>query len=226
MDLTVIVPLFNEERTVAQVLNELLKVDFEKLDWEVILVDDGSTDKTQEVIKPFLDNRRIKLITHQTNLGKGMALKTGLAEAKGGIIAFQDSDMEYSPSQLPMLLKPILNGENVVYGSRFLGSIKGMKPLFYIGNKTLSLATRLMYNAKITDMETGFKVFRREVIDSLNLESNGFDIEPEITAKVLKKGYNILELPIDYVGREKKHKKITVRDGIRALFVLIKYRVK
>jgi hypothetical protein len=134
--------------------------------------------------------------------------------------------MEYDPKFLPLLIKPIIGGECVVYGSRFLGSVKQMTFVFYFGNKILSFLTRILYGAKISDMETGFKIFRREVIEDLKLESIGFEIEPELTAKILKKGYRIKEIPIDYVAREKEQKKITVKDGLIALFTLLKYRLK
>ncbi len=153
-----------------------------------------------------------------------MAVRTGIKNSSGSIIVLQDSDMEYDPKEIPKLIEPILEGEQVVYGSRFLGSIEDMKFLFYLGNRILTLFTRILFQVGITDMETGYKIFKREVIDVMDLESTGFEIEPELTAKILKKGYKIIEVPISYRAREKNQKKITVKDGILSLFTLIKYR--
>lgn len=225
MDISIIIPVYNEENSISEILGKVLKLQFDNLEKEVIVVDDGSTDRTPEILKDFV-KEPMKIIVHEKNLGKGMAIRTGLSNSTGAIIALQDSDLEYDPDQLPDLIKPILEGEHVVYGSRFLGSVKNMSPLFYLGNRLLTLLTRFLYGAPITDMETGFKIFRREVIEGMKLESTGFEIEPELTAKILKRGYRIKEAPINYIAREKQQKKITVKDGIRALWVLIKYRLR
>jgi len=224
MDLSIIVPAFNEETSIAEVLNRVLILSFDGLDWEVVVVDDGSFDKTAEILNGFSKNARLKILTHEKNQGKGAALRTGLKGSTGGIVAFQDSDLEYDPRQLPALVREVQEGADVVYGSRFLGRVENMTFLFYFGNKILSLCTGLIYGAKVSDMETGFKIFRREVLDGVVLESRGFDIEPEITAKILKKGVKIKEVPIDYKARAKAHKKITVGDGVTALYTLFKYR--
>jgi glycosyltransferase involved in cell wall biosynthesis len=226
MDISIIIPVYNEENSISEVLTRVEEINFKGMSREIIVVDDGSNDGTPEILKHNSMNPGVKIFTHSKNLGKGMALRTGLKWSEGSIIAFQDSDMEYDPKFLPLLIKPIIGGECVVYGSRFLGSVKQMTFVFYFGNKILSFLTRILYGAKISDMETGFKIFRREVIEDLKLESIGFEIEPELTAKILKKGYRIKEIPIDYVAREKEQKKITVKDGLIALFTLLKYRLK
>ncbi|MFV2040913.1 MAG: glycosyltransferase family 2 protein [Candidatus Hydrothermarchaeales archaeon] len=226
MDLSIIVPAFNEETPIAEVLMRVLALSFDPLEWEVVVVDDGSFDGTAEILKGFSDESRLKILTHKKNQGKGAALRSGLEYSSGGIVAFQDSDLEYDPGQLPALVREIQRGADVVYGSRFLGRVEDMSFLFYFGNRILSLCTSLIYRAKVTDMETGFKVFRREALNGLELTSRGFDIEPEITAKILKKGIAIKEVPIDYKARAKAHKKITLGDGVRAFFTLIKYRFR
>ncbi|RMF91350.1 MAG: glycosyltransferase family 2 protein [Methanobacteriota archaeon] len=227
MDISVIVPVYNEEATISEILKRLLDLEFPGSEKEVIVVDDGSTDRTPELLEEFRGEPGLKVITHKENRGKGAALRTGIESARGRVIAFQDSDLEYAPEELPHLVRPVLDGEeDVVYGSRFLGSVEKMSLLFYIGNRALTLLTGLLYRASITDMETGFKVFREEVIRGLELESQGFDIEPEITAKLLKKGYHIKEIPVNYVAREKTEKKITVKDGLSAALALIKYRFR
>ncbi|MFQ5800238.1 MAG: glycosyltransferase family 2 protein [Candidatus Hydrothermarchaeales archaeon] len=225
MDISIIIPVYNEENSISEILGKVLKLRFDNLEREVIVVDDGSTDRTPEILKGFV-KEPIKIITHEKNLGKGMAIRTGLSNSTGSIVAMQDSDMEYDPSELPNLVNHILNGAPVVYGSRFLGSVKNMRFHFYLGNRFLSLFTRFLYGAPITDMETGFKVFRREAIEGIDLESTGFEIEPELTAKILRKSYRIKEVPINYIAREKQQKKITVKDGILALWALIKYRFR
>jgi len=226
MDVSIIVPAYNEEENIASLLEALLKLSFNNLKREVLVVDDGSTDRTPQLLKAFAGESGVKVIRHERNLGKGAALRTGIENSTGAIIAFQDSDLEYDPAQLPQLIQAIASGEDVVYGSRFLGKVENMSLLFYIGNKALTLLTRLLYRSAITDMETGCKVFKREVIKSLELESQGFDIEPEITAKLLKKGYKIKEIPISYVARDKSEKKITVKDGLLAALALIKHRFR
>ena len=224
MDLSIVVPAFNEETSIAEVLTRVLALSFEGLEWEVVVVDDGSSDRTAEILHGFLDVKRLKILTHKKNQGKGAALRNGIENSSGVIVAFQDSDLEYDPGQLPTLVREIQRGTDVVYGSRFLGQAQDMTFLFNFGNRFLSLCTSLIYRAQVSDMETGFKVFRRRVLDGLELKSQGFDIEPEITAKILKKGISIKEVPIDYRARAKTHKKITLGDGVKALYTLIKYR--
>jgi glycosyltransferase involved in cell wall biosynthesis len=226
MDISIIIPVFNEEKSIAEILNKVLELNFNGLEKEVIVVDDGSTDETPIILKDFSRIPGVKIISLGKNIGKGMAIRSGIKNSTGDIISLQDSDLEYDPADLPKLIKPILQGENVVYGSRFLGKVENMNFRFYFGNKLLSLFTKLLYGAPITDMETGFKIFKRDVVKNLNLVSNGFDIEPEITAKILRAGFKIKEIPINYTAREKELKKITEIDGIKALYTLFKYRLR
>jgi glycosyltransferase involved in cell wall biosynthesis len=225
MKISIIVPVYNEERTVAKLLDKLLSIDFDNLEKEIIVVNDGSSDTTPAILDGFSD--KVKLIHHPRNGGKGSAVRTGLKNATGDIIAIQDADLEYDPSNLPELTRLIQEeGKDVIYGSRFIGTIEGMSLYNFIGNKLLTYATSLLYNSPLTDMETCSKVFRRQVLQGVELKANNFDIEPEITINILKRGYRIHEVPISYVGREKKHKKITWKDGVASLFYLMKYRFK
>ena len=197
---------------------------------EIIVVDDDSKDNTFNLLK---QQRGIILIKHEKNKGKGGAMRTGLNVANGDIITFQDADLEYDPNDYKYLIKILLEeGLDIVYGSRFLGKKfkligkeKIILPFHWLGNHVLSLVTSTLFGQKITDMETGYKMFRKEVIKNLNLRSNRFEIEPEITAKILKRGYKIKEVPISYNPRNfSEGKKITIKDGLLALFYLIKYR--
>lgn len=206
----------------------VLKVSLKNLKKEIIIVDDFSVDNTRSILKN-LKRKNIKKLCHKKNLGKGFAIRTGLKHATGDIILIQDADLEYNPQEYNNLLKPILeDNRNVVYGTRLeyiKNNVKNMNKLHFIGNIFLTYFTNLLYNAKITDMETGYKIFRKEVINKIKLKAKRFDFEPEITAKILKKGYKIYEVPITFKAREfDEGKKITWIDGIKALFYLIKYR--
>ena len=218
-------PVYNEEKTLAKIVEKVEKVSINK---ELILVDDGSKDKTKEIMSKLskkYDN--IRFFYHEKNKGKGSAIRTGIKHITGDIIVIQDGDLEYNPEDFKRLIKPILDGKSkVVYGSRFLGKIKGFKiASHYLGNIFLSLTTMFLYLRRITDMETCYKMMTRDVINSINLKSKRFDIEPEITAKIIKKGYKIIELPIVYNSRSfKEGKKIKIRDGFIALYCLLKYR--
>jgi len=222
--LSVIVPVFNERSTVAEIIRRIRAADI-KVDLEVIVVDDGSSDGTDKVLAAMGDST-IRVIDHASNRGKGAAIRTGLATARGDLVLIQDADLEYDPADWPRLLDPILRGKaQVVYGSRFTGERKNMLPLHWIGNRFLSLVTNLLYSSTLSDMETCYKLFDRRVLEGITIQSDRFDFEPEITAKVLRRGYRIYEVPISYAGREPDEgKKITWRDGFGALKALVRYR--
>jgi glycosyltransferase involved in cell wall biosynthesis len=191
---------------------------------EIIVVDDGSFDGTKEVLKQW--EKKASVIYKEKNEGKGSALYIGFQKASGDIILIQDADLEYSPDDYPTLLKPFENSHvDVVYGSRFLGPHLSTMFIYAQGNKFVTLMTNLLFNSNITDMETGYKAFRRQVLDNISIHAKRFDVEPELTAKVLKKGCQVYEVPISYFGRKfTEGKKLTWRDGVVALWTLIKYR--
>lgn len=223
MKLSVIIPAFNEKATINKIIKKVKATPFNK---EIIIVDDGSSDGTREILRN-LNDPSLKIYHHKQNYGKGRAIRTGLEHVNGDIILIQDADLEYDPQEYHNLLKPILEGKSkVVYGSRFKGAGKAMFFWHALGNNFLTFLTNLLYNTTLTDMETGYKCFKKEVIQDIELKSNRFNFEPEITAKILKNGYRIYEVPITYAGREyKEGKKITWRDGIIAFWTLIRYRL-
>ena len=228
MRLSIIIPAYNEEKNVLEVINKVKKVNLGSITKEIIIIDDFSTDNTKKILSE-LKEPGLKIFFHQKNQGKGSAIRTGLKYATGDIILIQDADLEYNPKEYPELLKPILeNKTKVVYGSRLEAikqNLENMYKLHYLGNIFLTLMTNLLYGTKITDMETCYKVFKREVITDIRLRAKRFDFEPEMTAKILKKGYKITEIPINFVGRKfDEGKKITWKDGIMAMYSLIKYR--
>jgi glycosyltransferase involved in cell wall biosynthesis len=220
----VIVPVYNERVTVAEVIRRIRAVDV-PVDVEVVVVDDGSSDGTDKVLSALGDST-VRILTHEVNQGKGAAIRSGLGAARGDLVLVQDADLEYDPEDWPSLLDPILRGKaQVVYGSRFTGQRKNMMPLHWMGNRFLSLVTNILYSSTMSDMETCYKLFDRRVLEGITIQSDKFDFEPEITAKVLRRGYRIYEVPISYAGREiSEGKKITWRDGVGALRALIKYR--
>lgn len=222
--LTVIVPVFNERGTVAEILRRIRSVEL-PLAVDVIVVDDGSSDGTEKVLRLLADST-VQVVTHERNQGKGAAIRTGLSLATGDLILIQDADLEYDPEDWPKLLAPILKHRAfVVYGSRFTGERRNMLLLHWIGNRFLSLVTNVLYGTTLSDMETCYKLFDRRVVEKIRVVSNRFDFEPEITAKVLRSGFRIYEVPISYTGREvSEGKKITWRDGFGALRALVKFR--
>jgi len=222
--LTVITPVFNERTTVAEVIRRMRAVEL-PLVLQIIAVDDGSSDGSDKVLGA-LEDSTVRVIRHQVNQGKGAAIRTGLAEARGDLILIQDADLEYDPDDWPRLLDPILRGKaRVVYGSRFTGERKNMLPMHWMGNRLLSLITNVLYSSTLSDMETCYKLFDAQVLEGITIVSNKFDFEPEITAKVLRRGHRIYEVPISYAGREHyEGKKITWRDGFGALKALVKFR--
>ncbi len=231
--LSIVIPVYNEKATLKKIIRKVESVSIPGVKKEIILVDDCSTDGSRAVLKSLEKTGKYTVLFHKVNQGKGAALRTSFRKAKGDIIVVQDADLEYDPSDLKKLILPILCGKSdVVYGSRFIGQKfhlsgrkKTMHPLHFIGNKSLTFITALLFFNKITDMETCYKMFRKEVIKGMKLKARRFDFEPEITAKILKSGYKILELPIHFHPRGfEEGKKITWRDGIMHFFYLLRYR--
>lgn len=226
MKLSVLIPVYNEAETIAEILRRVRAVDT-GLEREIVVVDDASTDGTREILQQQASAVDTIVIYHEANQGKGVAVRTALQHATGDILLVQDADLEYDPREYPDLLKPILEGRSqVVYGSRFRGGPH--KAMFFwhmVGNKFLTLVTNVLYNTILSDMETCYKVFTREVADRLRLRSPRWGFDPEITAQILKMGYRIYEVPISYTGREfYEGKKISWRNGFVVLWILLKYR--
>lgn len=227
--LSIIIPVFNEEKTIKHLLEKVTKVRLpDGITKEIIIIDDGSTDKTATILSKF------QILKHQKNMGKGAAVRTGIKKVSGDYIIIQDADLEYSPKDYYKLLQPILKKQaKIVFGSRLVnyplklwGGDKTVLPLHLIANRFLTGLTNLLYGSGLTDMETGYKLFTREVIKKLKLVSNGFEIEPEITIKSLKLGYNIVEVPISIAPRGyEEGKKIGFWDGIKAVWIILKYKL-
>jgi glycosyltransferase involved in cell wall biosynthesis len=221
--LSVLMPALNEDRTVGKVIDAVLA---SPVDLEIILVDDGSTDRTWEIMQSKTDGQRVHAVRHDVNRGKGGAIRTALEHARGEMVIIQDCDLEYDPRDYPRLLEPILAKEaTVVYGTRAFSSHTAFSFWYVMGNRLVTLATNVLYNCYISDMETGYKLMPREVALSLGLEARGFELEPEITAKLLRRGERIYEVPIEYHARSREEgKKLTAMDGARALLTLARYR--
>ncbi len=226
--LSVVVPVFNERNTLVEIVRRMRAVELpDSIEREIIVVDDGSDDGTRDVLQQLGDST-VRVIMHERNRGKGAAVRTGFANATGEYVLVQDADLEYDPEDWPKLLNPVLRGRTrVVYGSRFTGERRNMLFLHWIGNRFLSFVTNVLYNTTLSDMETCYKLLDRRLLDELSLSADRFDIEPEITAKILKRGVRIYEVPISYTGREfDEGKKITWHDGVAALWTLVKYRFR
>ncbi|MCE9612707.1 MAG: glycosyltransferase family 2 protein [Lentisphaerae bacterium] len=228
MKLSIVIPVYNECQTIRDLVGRVLAVDY-GIEKELVLVDDCSRDGSREVLKALQgEHPDWKVCFHEVNLGKGAALRTGFAAATGEIVVIQDADLEYDPNDIKLLLGPVLNGHaDVVYGSRFLGGGPHRVVYFwhYLGNRLLTLLSNMMTDLNLTDMEVCYKMFRREVLQSVNLVENRFGFEVEITAKVARGNWRVYEVPIAYYGRNyAEGKKITWKDGVRALWCILKYR--
>jgi glycosyltransferase involved in cell wall biosynthesis len=223
MKLSVIMPVYNEKDTIRDILNQVRSVGLVN---EIIVVDDFSTDGTREILQEEAQKGDLTLVLHDHNQGKGAGVRSGLEKFTGDIVIIQDADLEYDPRDYAALIRPIVEGRvKVVYGSRFIGPRKDMLFAHWVGNQFLTILTNIMFDTTLSDMETCYKVLRADVAHGLNIKSNRWGIDPEITAKVLKRGNRIFEVPISYYGREfDEGKKISWRDGFVVLWTLIKYR--
>ena len=227
MKLSIIIPVFNEENTIASIIQKVQSADYDK---EIIVVDDASTDGTKDVLQKLSQQPKIKIFYHERNRGKGAAIRTAIKNITGNITIIQDADLEYDPVDYTILLKPILDGRaDVVYGSRFQGG--SHRVLFfwhYLGNKLLTLFSNVMTNLNLTDMETGYKAFKSNVIKNISLSSDRFGFEPEVTAKIAhNNNYKIYEVPISYSGRDySEGKKIGWKDGVAAIYFILKYNIQ
>lgn len=227
MKLSIIIPVYNEKRTIEEIIKRIMAVKLQKVKKEIIIIDDKSTDGTRKILEKIKkEHSEFRIFYHHKNQGKGASVRTGLKHATGDYILIQDADLEYDPQDIPQLLKPIQGGKaEVVYGSRFTGEHRNMFFWHMMGNKLLTLVTNLFYNTTLSDMEVCYKLFSKNSLKGVSLKEDRWGFDPEITAKILKKGIRIYEVPISYTGREfSEGKKIFWRDGLRILWVLIKYR--
>jgi glycosyltransferase involved in cell wall biosynthesis len=224
MNLSVVIPVYNEVDHIGEILR---RVQSTRLAKEIVVVDDGSKDGTRDALQTLDGKDNVRIILHERNQGKGAAVMTGLKAAQGDVLLIQDADLEYDPRDYPVLLQPIEEGlADVVYGSRFLGAPHRVTMFWHlVANRLLTLMTNILYNTILTDMETGYKVFRREVIEGMKIRAKRFDFEPEFTAKVLKRKHRIFEVPISFNPRDySQGKKIKLKDAFEAVWTLLKYR--
>ncbi len=224
MNLSVIIPVYNEVNNIEEIIK---RVQSTKLAAEIVIVDDASQDGTREILQRLDGKKKMRVILHEKNQGKGAAVVTGMKAAKGDILLIQDADLEYDPRDYPMLLQPINEGiADVVYGSRFLGGPHRVTMFWHlVANRLLTTMTNILYNTILTDMETGYKVFRRDVIKGMNIRAKRFNFEPEFTAKILKSKHRIFEVPISFNPRDySQGKKIKLKDAFEAVWALLKYR--
>lgn len=227
MKLSVVIPCYNEVKTLKAVVDKVRGSPVE--DIEIVIIDDASTDRTQELLKKVIEPLVSKVIYHERNMGKGAALRSGFKAATGDVIVVQDADLEYDPHELALLMEPIMSGKaDVVFGSRFMGGRPHRVVYFWhmLGNRFLTILSNVFTNINLTDMETCYKMFRAEVIKSINIKENRFGFEPEITAKIARGNYRIYEVGISYYGRTyDEGKKIGWKDGIRAIYAILKYNI-
>jgi glycosyltransferase involved in cell wall biosynthesis len=224
MKVSVIIPVYNEVHTIEEILR---RVEAIKIASEILIIDDGSSDGTRDKLQSLSENEHVRVILRDRNQGKGAAVRTGIQNAEGEVLLIQDADLEYDPRDYPALLQPIEEGiADVVYGSRFLGGPRRTAMFWHmVANKLLTFMTNLLYNTILSDMETGYKVFKREIVEGMKIRANKFDFEPEFTAKILKQKVRVYEVPISFTPRDyDEGKKIGVMDAFQAVWTLIKYR--
>lgn len=228
MKLSVIVPAYNEEETIDEIINRVRAVDLGDVDLEMVIVDDASTDGTPERLKTYRGEAGITVLRHDSNRGKGAAIRTGLDSASGDLVVIQDADLEYDPNDYPRLIKPIIDGDaDVVFGSRFAGSVQNMRYINVVANKVLAWAATLLFGKRITDEATCYKVLATDTLRSFDLQCERFEFCPEVTAKTLRRGYRLVEVPITYRARTSETgKKIRARDGLEAIWTLLRFRFK
>lgn len=227
MKLSIVIPCYNEIKTIETIVQKVQAVNLGEISRELVIVDDGSQDGTRDYLDSLRQRDDVQIIFHEQNQGKGAALRTGFAHATGDVIIVQDADLEYDPNEYPRLLKPILMGNaDVVYGSRFAGGDSHRVLYFWhsLGNKVLTLMSNMFTNLNLTDMEVCYKLFKKEVLEKIELKENRFGFEPEFTAKAARQGFVFYEVGISYYGRTyAEGKKINWKDGFRAIYVILKY---